>query len=73
MLLPSHLNALNVRARSVDLLSDFEACKLPSRRGRLHRVDRIRQVFVEPAGLNDADGFQIVFEQKIEIVGMRGY
>src|ERR1700675_1420725 len=68
VLLPIHLNAGDVPAGSVDLPSHSESRNRPARGGRLHSVDRSRQILVKPTDLNDSHGFQVVLKQKIVVV-----
>src|ERR1700674_1790972 len=72
VLLPGHLDTGKVCAGSVDRLSHLVPGKLPARWQRADGKNGVAQGFVEPAGLDYADRFQILLKQEIEIIGMCG-
>src|SRR5229473_1261828 len=76
MLLPRELDAGDMCIAAINWLTLLEAGqRVPDYRGsgRLNLKDRIGQGLVEPSCLDDSDRFQIVFEQQIIVVSMRGF
>src|ERR1700687_2666061 len=76
VLLPRELDAGDMRVATVIRLTLLESGqRVPDYRGsgRLNLKDRIGQGLVEPSCLDDSYRFQIVFEQQIIVVSMRGF
>src|SRR5215471_3995711 len=71
MLFPDRLEPGDMCAWPVDRLSLLEPRKGISRRhDRLYAVDRVAQILVEAANLDNTDSRQVMLEQQVEVVRM---
>src|SRR6266849_4987689 len=70
-LLPRGFKTGNMRVRPVDRLVQLEASKLAGRKSLRGVVNRIGQILVKEASLQDAQRLEVVFHQHVVIIAAR--
>jgi len=72
VLLPREFHSSDMRLPAVNRLADAKSGQ-GSRSGKsLDLENRVAQVLVKPSAFNDPNTFQIMLEQQIVVIGMRG-